>query len=83
MGHLYLVQLLEDGVAEGLARDAGQEGGLTGCAQPRTPWGRDPQVGPADMEAQACALPRCHWDASEGPQLSQMRLLTSSAGAEA
>lgn len=26
--------------AEGLARDAGQEGGLTGCAQPRTQWGQ-------------------------------------------
>ena len=56
---------------------------------PRTEWtlqwqgAGSPQVGPADMEAQACALPRCHWDASEGPQLSQMRLLTSSTGAEA
>ena len=39
-GHLYLVQLQEDGAAEGLARDAGQEGGLTGRAQPRVPWGQ-------------------------------------------
>lgn len=39
-GRLYLVQLREDGAAEGLARDAGQEGGLTGRAQPRVPWGQ-------------------------------------------
>lgn len=39
-GRLYLVQLREDGATEGLARDAGQEGGLMGRAQPRVPWGQ-------------------------------------------
>lgn len=39
-GRLHLVQLREDGAAEGLARDAGQEGGLTGRAQLWALWGQ-------------------------------------------
>ena len=71
MGHLYLVQLLEDGVAEGLARDAGQEGGLTGCAQPRTLWGRD--AGGAGRPGRLCSCCRQSESQPLGAQLPSLQ----------